>query len=279
MKHKEIIILGSGTSINDLSKEEIAYINNCEAIIAVNKFMAYYKKTGIKPNMVYYVDNYHINVKQFLNYIFKVCRRDGLTNITFFVSKNIRNTLFVDFLPYIFEKTKYVFKRFVRKLLYGKSKTFIEKFFFLAPKNNNFMYVKNQTYLVGGDWAESLDEVLFQYRGSLSTVLNLSTILYPGYTIKLIGTDFNSGKYFFDNELQDIEISWQDHTTEKVREEDTHWSVLPIKGTTMFDKFPFILNKLKENNNEIYCCNKQSLLVTENYIPYAPVIPGSEKDL
>ncbi|TSD66477.1 hypothetical protein FFF34_003475 [Inquilinus sp. KBS0705] len=277
MKHKEVIILGSGQSINELSKQEIDYVNNCEGVIAMNKFMAFYKQTGIKPNIVYYVDNHHINTKRFLNYLFKVCRQNSLTGITFFLNKKIKSDLYTSVVAYLFAKIRYNLKTIARKILYDKKKTFIQRFFFLAPSKNNYTFVKCSTYLVGGEWAKSVDEVLFHYRGSLSTVLNLATVLYPGYTIKLLGNDFNNGAYFFDEALKNIDVEWKDHTSEKVKETNTHWSVAQVEGTTIFDKFPYILSKLKENNNEIYCCNKQSLLVTGNYIPYAPVITGSVK--
>ena len=83
MKNQDVIVLGSGCSILDLSPPEIDYINNCEVIIAINKFMAFYQKSKILQTHVYFVDAYDKSTVRFLQYIFDVCRNNKLENLTF----------------------------------------------------------------------------------------------------------------------------------------------------------------------------------------------------
>ncbi len=96
---KEVVVLGSGLSINDLTAEDVAYINECEAVIAVNKFMAFYAQTGIVPNIVYYVD--HIEgCSPFIDHIFRVCERDGIRDLTFILSKKYQTRVRTSALAY-----------------------------------------------------------------------------------------------------------------------------------------------------------------------------------
>ena len=89
MKNQDVIVLGSGCSILDLSPPEIDYINNCEVIIAINKFMAFYQKSKILPTHVYFVDAYDKSTVRFLQYIFDVCRNNKLENLTFILNQKV----------------------------------------------------------------------------------------------------------------------------------------------------------------------------------------------
>lgn len=257
MKNNDIIILGSGMSILDLSEAEIKYINECPVRIAINKFAAFYKKVNIIPTHIYYVDDYEDSVVLFLQYIFNICRQNNLKNLTFILSNKLS-----------YKKMANNLILFYLKKLYVKIKKYKNYNIFLVPKNCSFEFISHQHWLKGNKWSDSLESPLFHYRGSLSTVLNYVSIKYPKHPIKLVGVDFNSPGYFFQEELEKLNFAWQDWTTPIIKKEKTHFSAIPYEGTTIFDKFDFILEHLKYSGNEIFSCNPDSLLVAKNLVKY-----------
>ncbi len=258
---KELFVLGSGESVSRLTEAERAYINNAPVKLAVNKFGAFYDKAGIVPTHIYFVDAFSESSVNMLRHIIKKVRKDNLKNIVFIVRKNIR-LLFIQN-PFLYLKWK------VLKVL---RKEFKEMALFHVPKSAVVRQIKPTGWLEGGEWAKSLDDYLFHYRGSLTTVLNYISVCFPGYTIKLIGTDFNSSKYFYEEELKQLKFDATDWTTNIIKKENKHFSAVSYEGTTMFDKFDYILENLEKSDNKIYCCNAESLLVTGGYIKFAEVI-------
>ncbi|MGK7951182.1 MAG: hypothetical protein AB4368_20950 [Xenococcaceae cyanobacterium] len=263
MKKNDIIILGSGMSILDLSEAELQYINECPVRIAINKFMAFYKKANIMPTDIYFVDNYEASVNSFLQYIFDVCRQDKLKKLNFILGKHLT--------PKILRLSSDPFSFYVKKQCFSLLKK-NNKNLFLVPKNSSFEFIFHQNWLEGNTWSDSLDRPLFHYRGSLSTVLNYVSIKYPNHRIKLVGVDFNSPSYFFQEELEKLNFAWQDWTTPITKKEKIHFSAIPYEGTTIFDKFDFIIENLKRSGNEIFSCNPNSLLVTKNLVKYNEII-------
>lgn len=261
MNNNEIIILGSGMSILELSEAEIEYINQCPVRIAVNKFMAFYKKVNIMPTHVYYVDSYQTSVILFLQHIFNVCRQDQLKNLTFILGQHLNHKRIISNPLYFYLRQQYL-----------KIKKINDINFFLVPQNCYFEFISHQSTLEGNEWSNTLEQPLFHYRGSLSTVLNYVSIKYPHHPVKLIGVDFNSPGYFFQDELNNLNFDWQDWTTPITQEKKIHFSAIPYKGTTIFDKFDFMVEHLKRSGNEIFSCNSNSILVQKKLIEYAPVI-------
>ncbi|AFZ36136.1 hypothetical protein Sta7437_2605 [Stanieria cyanosphaera PCC 7437] len=261
MTKNDIIILGSGMSILDLSAAEIEYINQCSVRIAVNKFMAFYKKVNIMPTHVYYVDAYEKSVVLFLQHIFNVCRKDKLENLTFILGKHLNQKKVISNLLYFYLKKNYL-----------KFKKIDNVNLFLVPKNCFFEFISHQDWLHGNEWSHTLKQPLFHYRGSLSTVLNYVSIKYPNHPIKLVGVDFNSPDYFFQKELEKLNFAWQDWTTPIIQKEKNHFSAIPYEGTTIFDKFEFIIENLHKSGNEIFSCNPNGLLVSKNLVKYNKII-------
>jgi hypothetical protein len=261
MNNNEIIILGSGMSILELSEAEIEYINQCPVRIAVNKFVAFYKKVNIMPTHIYYVDSYQTSVILFLQHIFNVCRKDKLENLTFILGRHLNYKRVISNQLYFYLRQQYL-----------KLRKIDDTNFFLVPKNCFFEFISHQDWLEGNEWSHTLEQPLFHYRGSLSTVLNYVSIKYPNHPIKLVGVDFNSPGYFFQEELEKLNFAWQDWTTPVTKKEKVHFSAIPYKGTTIFDKFDFIIENLKLSGNEIFSSNPNSLLVTKNLIKYSRVV-------
>ena len=267
-----VIVLGSGESIGNLTDDEIAYINRCKTVIAMNKFMAFYKKSRILPTHVYFHDT-HDNSLRFLKHIFDVCRRDGLQGLTFVLSRERQDKYFRTHGEWVKQNIGFyrswcavLIKKSIKKLLRMKrtTKTFPQKpIYLMLPEDNSFQFVETTRFMEGGRWAVSLDEPLFHYRGSLSSVLNYVTIERPGCEVYLVGNDFYGSKYFFEDELRELDIDWQDWTTTLVREQGKHFSFQDHKGTKISDRFPEIIERMSESRNRLHCINEDSLLVKE----------------
>lgn len=259
----EVFVLGSGQSISQLTQAEIDYINRAECRLAINKFMAFYRLAGIRPTHVFFVDR-HDDSLLFLQHIFDLCIRDGLADITFVLDARYRGRLASSRLLYFAKRAAF---GLVLGLLNRSDKTV-----FYVPRDCQFHFITRPLSLEGGEWATSLEQPLFHYRGSLSTALNYVSICFPDRVVKLVGVDFNSSDYFFQEQLEELELPWEDWTTPIVEEEGRHFSAIAYKGTTIFDRFDYIVEQLERTGNPIYNCNRESLLVEKGFTSYAPVM-------
>lgn len=271
----KVIILGSGMSILDLTGEEVRFINRCKSVIAVNKFMAFYERTGIVPTHVYFVDTSYSSYF-FLNHIFDLCCRNNLSNVTFILSKRMQRRTYKKTLKKLYLKlvvAVYDFLRFIKRREIDILKELFEdrKLLFLRD-NFKYLYIKHEDWLKGGEWAYSLHTKLFHYRGSLTTVLNLCAIMFPGNDIFLVGNDFNGTSYFYEDDLDKLDFKWKDWTYDKIKSEGKHFSFIDYKGTKMTDAFPYIIDCLEKTKNKLYCTNSNSLLVKEGFVDYSSLI-------
>jgi hypothetical protein len=257
----EVVVLGSGPSILELTPEDVAYINRCQWVIAVNKFMAFYKMTGIRPTHCYYLDQGEPCVMRFLQHVFDVCRADHLHGITFIMHKD-------------YEHRIHSFRRSYNKAKREfNAQTKLDSVF-LVPHLCHFQFLDRQNdWLKGDTWATSPDQPLFHCRGSLTSVLNYVGLCFPGRTVKLVGNDFNSSRYFFQDELEKLPFEWRDWTYPITQAAGRHFSAIDYKGTTMFDRFGYIMECLAKSNNRLVSCNPRSLLVEKGFVPYEPVRP------
>lgn len=263
------IVLGCGKSILSLTQDEIDHVNHCKIVIAMNKYMAFYKKIGIIPTHVYFVDD-HENSRRFLEYIFSVCEKDNLNGLTFLVSESLKSLLYstkvnrgILTIKNIFHDLIDSFRLICVRHFFLNRRRYIRK-----PLHNNFQFISTTDWLHGGAWAESLQENLFHYRGSLTSILNYCTIIAPTKDIYLLGNDFNGSEYFFEEDLKNIPFDWTDWTSSLTKKENKHFSFIDHQGTKMQDFFPFILGELDKRNTKLYCVNKDSLLVKECGVKY-----------
>lgn len=257
---KEVFVLGSGASINRLTKEEKTYINQAEVRIAMNKFTAFYKKAGIIPSHVFFVDAHSPSATKMLQQIFDLCHEDGLVDMHFIANVKVKNQVFQN------KSLSYYFHKYHPISLHRHHP------YYLIKSPFTIEYIDLYQYLEGGTWAKSIKEKLFHFRSSLTTVLNYVAIHYPGYTIKLVGVDLNSKNYFFEEELDELDFSASDWTTQYTKKEDKHFTVQNFQGTNLLDKMTFMVEELKKTGNELVCCTKSSLLVEENYLDYQSIV-------
>lgn len=263
------IVLGCGKSILDLTKEEIEYVNHCNVVIAMNKYMAFYKKIGIIPTHVYFVDD-HENSRKFLEYIFDVCQNDGLEGMTFVVNKSLRSVLYASILDKFSLILKNTWRDFVNsfKLVCARHIFLTKRRYICILPSCQYQFISTTNWLEGGFWANSLSEKLFHFRCSLTTILNYCTIIAPQKDIFLLGNDFRGSEYFFEDELNALPFDWKDWTTDITKKENKHFSFVDYEKTNIVDVFPQILDYLEKNQTNLYCTNPNSMLVTNCNVKY-----------
>ena len=256
----EVFVLGSGCSLGQLTQQEVDYITRAECVVALNKYMAFYKSLNILPTHVFFVDT-HPGSARFLQHTFDVCVRDNLQGITYILHRNWRWRL-----------SRFSLEQHLKKAMIRKLKREKDPLVFRVPRNSHFEFITRPLSTEGGMWASSLQQPLFHYRGTLTTALNYVSIKYPNRWVKLVGADLNSSQYFFQSELEKLDFQWQDWTTPIIQKEGLHFSAIEHKGTTMFDRFDYVVEQLGRTHNEIFNCNIESLLVTKGFTRYSPVI-------
>ena len=85
---EKVIVLGSGSSIKELSKHEVEYINKCKTVIAINKFAAFYKLSGIIPTHIYFHDFFGLEMFKFL---VSRLKNKEFKNLKIYTNKYFRN--------------------------------------------------------------------------------------------------------------------------------------------------------------------------------------------
>ena len=147
----------------------------------------------------------------------------------------------------------------------------------LKPDNAKIVPIRLETLNSGQVWAKHLTDKMFNYKGSLSSILNLVTNIAPGCPVFLVGNDFGEAEYFFQKEWEMSPIYSEDFSVKIVKKKNTHMSFVPTDGhKTIADKMPFMIAKMLETNNRLYCVNPNSLLVIKAGVEYKK-LPVDEK--
>jgi hypothetical protein len=283
----ECYIIGSGPSLLTLSEEEKQHLNSSEKTLSLNQYLVHWRKVGIKPKKHIMADGYFPAIRLFVDTINEI-RRLG-ESVEYFAHTNYQR-----YFP---------LRRNYRSLKHGlrlRLQT-IRDFRYYVPYGIDCgrvrwftqaaqMLPENAEIAVDAMWATSLQVPLFYWRGTLSSAINLANILWPGCNVKLLGIDLNSYGYFFDPEfgMKDNEklslfdkkrLSGvhADHHS-KSRSLRTHATAVSFesKETRVLPGiqacFPFITKALERTGSSLFCCNPDSLLVTENVCAYAPIL-------
>lgn len=285
-----VLVLGSGKSILDLSINEQELLNTCEVKIGINKYTAFYELAGIEPSHVYFEDVHDLSSILMLKHIFKLLRKKNKKEITFIVSELYKNQLYKNQFSFLIIKIRCHVKVFLNFFLVNlgrktlkliNTKLFNEFVFYLSnylktkpilfynliPKKAiiqfiNIRHCENKENF----WAYKLNEPLYHFKGSFSSVLNYISICFPNKTILLAGVDFDTSDYFFEDELEKLNFKTKDWTYDLRKKYDKHYSILETNGVKIDDAFPFMLEKLKETNNKMYSLTEKSYLVKSGFV-------------
>ena len=277
---EKVIVLGSGSSIKELSKHEVEYINKCKTVIAINKFAAFYKLSGIIPTHIYFHDFFGLEMFKFLVSRLKNKEFNNLKIYTnkyfrnYFYSNNIQllTNIFRDLFLRLYSLLILIFFRFKNSKVQERIVLFRNFAYEKVDSHITFVPIDVTNSINNFYWAKNIKEKIFHFRGSLSSVLNLVTILFPNRDVFLVGNDFNGSKYFFQNELEELGDFWKDFTTPMVKNEGSHYSFQKIEGRTIESAFPFIISEMKKTKNKLFCINEDSLLVRKNLVNFKRLI-------
>lgn len=254
----EVYLLGCGRSMLDVSSVMVDRVNRAKCVIALNKYAAFYNVVGIVPTHIWFTE-IHPPSHRVLGYIFKRCRRDKLHGLTFITSPRVR---------WYAHRTLWSYWR-TRLLTTIRSKG--PSHAWLVPNDAEFEYITHTDWLEGGQWARSLDEPLYQYRTSFTSALNYIGIRYPDHTVRLLGTDFNSDGYFFDRELAELDVDWDDWSAPVQREQKCHSAITQEQGVPVTDKFLYVREQLEHAGVRLLCPNRDSVVVSKGLAEYEPM--------
>lgn len=275
-----VVILGSGASINKLPEDIKKWANKTRVRIAINKYGAFYEKAGIIPTDIYFHD-FHDETSEYFFYE-TINRTKSIAN-SYYVSpitkKFMTKSFFYFsylFVMYLIILNRSFFKKISRKLIKPFSKkshnsisSYFDKSIQRKPlllNRHNEIYNISVHYLWNLDnkWANTLNEKLFHFRGSLTSVLNLVSIKYPNLKVLMLGVDLATKEYFFDEELvvlyNKIGLGY-DWTQSFMDNSGKHYSAAIDSGVTIFDRFNYVVECLDKSQNKIFAYPKENAAI------------------
>lgn len=283
-------IFGSGASLLNLTQEEVQYLNEQPCTLSLNRYLLHWKTVGVVPKAHLMADVHFPCIKFFVETQAEIQRINQ--PVTYYINPRYL-AYFPDRLDYrlcrhavrrrweAWKGNRYIVPLRVRK------DNLVPFFQTNAPR---FADLLDDS---GWFWANSLDEPMLFFRGTLTSAVNLAAVIWPEADIKLLGVDLNSYGYFFDpktGEETEEEKADRIRRTDAVRaahhSKSRRMGVHATAATFEFGDrpalppvqsvFPRIREELAKTGRELYCCNPDSLLVTDGICPYAPVIPTEQ---
>lgn len=261
---KECFIIGSGSSLLDLTSEQIAYLKEHPHTLAMNKYYLFYEKVEIVPKALFLADHRFPTHRVFTEIIAKAKKSSQPP------------TIYVDNYYEILFRRPYRHLRWNLKerLKLYKNNRYLAPFWINYPQLNFFSH--RQGIYEGFSWSNNISEPLYWMHGSLTTAINLANIIYPGCDIKLIGVDLKSPEPFYEQELQTRQNLMDAGYFRNKRVGQHHTAIASKNGVTMLDAIKDLIRpELAKNNVNLFCCNPSSLLVTEDICEYAAIIPST----
>lgn len=235
-------VLGSGKSLLELSDREIESINNSPFSLCFNKYILFHELIGIRPTHYLLADSGKKAIFTFMRLEEKL---KTLNNISLIFSEDLIR---------------------VARLACGNN--YVNSIL----DNNPCKIIKRYHWLEGGKWARNMSEPIFHFRGSLSGCINLATILNTAQDINLVGVDLNDHDYFFSSIFASDPIKWAPLMNRLTPESELHETVVQYGGAPGLDyAMPFIRRKVQELGMNLYCSNKNSLLVSKNILEYRKI--------
>lgn len=280
---EDVYLLGCGQSVLDLTTEEVECINRAPVRLALNKFVAFHKVAGIVPTHVWFTED-HNDTYRILQYIFDVCERDDLENLTFVMGRHT-GQVFSWRARYWAERVRRsAYYRILRRLSPRRFPAIPHWNMLMAPAAGRlgwqFERVDRTNEVFGPMvWATSIEQPLFHHRTAFTAGLNYLSVKWPKATIRLVGTDFNGYGYFFDEEAQRRGIQWHDFTSSLQAERQAHFATIPDaiqeRPGTVFDVFPFMRKSIENQGGSIACNNPASATIQHGLADYAPIPTAS----
>ncbi len=264
---KTCFIIGSGQSMLDLSSRELQLLNKHTQTLALNKFLLFHKKINLVPKFCFLADRHYPAQFVFFESL-RIARKLG-SEIRFFVNEYYRETL-------VFPGRNFKTALERRKQVYAENGYWMP---FLSSYKN-IEYFKNDQCSDPRSfyWAETLQEKLFFYRGSLTTAINLAAIVFPGSDICLVGVDLKELSPFFEQEIKKVHRlhnGLNEGTLRKhkmAQDAGIHLTALEYNGTPGVQAvLPRVVSHLQERGVDLVSANCNSLLVEEKICSYRSI--------
>lgn len=267
-QNSTVYILGSGSSLLKLTEEEKEYLKN-QTIIAMNKYILFWQKIGIFPTHYFLADIHYPAIKVFQESQ-SIIKKSG-KDVYYLLDSSYKEAYWnkeykgINNLQWFKRSSRQIFSYAIRKSFFYKPWIHIDKVtYFKRP----------HTFDTPIKWAKSLEEELFFYRGSLTILLNLLSILPLGKKIKLLGIDLNTSSSFYEEEIKtrpDLQDQWMKF--QKNNSMNLHATAMPLNGQPgIQSQWEFINKQLHFSGRELFCCNIESLLIQDGLCQYAPIL-------
>jgi hypothetical protein len=275
---KDVFIIVTGSSLNNICKEEKDYINSCPSICA-GHYLLYWELLGIKPNHFVFPGHAWDSptngiIPGGLFYgVVEICEHHKL-DVDFYVIPETYNYIKNGIIP-------------IHKSGLGKR---------LKPcKVNNSVKCtainvsESLHYQSTEVWAHDLKDK-FWFNSGIGTAINLATVLYPNSNIKLLGNDGgSSGQYFYNQKESNLDLITLFQKDLKRFAQPRKKSAIPHYNMSFFNT-TYAIQKTKDYNCKLFNCNKNSYFtkysksklsdfdkqyLKSNYfyqIPFAPIL-------
>lgn len=242
----DVFIILTGSSLNDINSDEKEYIQS-NPVIAAGHYLLYWELVGIQPD----------------HFVFPGHAWDSPTNGI------VPGGLIYGCVEICdFHKLKtdwYVIPETYEYITSGKipidENSGLGKNLYPCKENTDISVVsinagESISYQGLDIWADSLSDK-FWFNSGVGTAINLATVLYPGYNIKLLGNDGGAaGQYFYNQPGVDTSLITCFNKELTNRAKPTS-SVLPHYNMSFFNT-PYAIRRVSESGGVLYNCNKNS---------------------
>lgn len=257
-------VLGSGPSILDITDRQREWLSAQPFVFAMNKYLLFWEIAGIQPSHFFLLDSHFpayavlqesVEIAQSLDRPPLFCLRDTYR-------RYVNQHPIMQWMrkPGLLKQTK-------------NEHGFVPEFLEI---DNPLFFKSTDSLHAELKWADNLNQVLYYYRGSLTVLLNLITILNPNQPIYLLGVDMNTADSFYQDELnQRPMLRDQFHSVgEKAGKHPTVVERTLKGGKKMpgiLDRWPFIKESCEARGCPIYNTNPNSMLVEEGLAEHRPL--------
>ena len=287
MTNSTAYIIGSGPSLLNLTPREIEYLNRSKHTLSLNSYLEHWEKIGLLPKCHMMADGQFPTIRMLVNDARRIQRLGN--QITYYINHRYLRffPVFTDFrgVKHALRKRWEVWRDFSYLVPWTLPKKHMVTFSQFCQQKHAYRADNN-----GWFWAEKLSDPLYFYRGTLTSAINLASIIWPNCNISLIGVDLNSYGYFFDpkngetqmekyqkiNDLRIGKTSASHHL--KSHRLNQHATAVPYETNNknklpgIQNAFPKIVVELAKTGRKLTCSNPYSLLVEQNILPYEPLI-------
>ncbi|MFM1920864.1 MAG: hypothetical protein RLZZ303_2498 [Candidatus Hydrogenedentota bacterium] len=259
-----VYVLGSGASLLRLGPEECARVERGPAV-AMNKYLLFWELAGIWPSHYFLADIHYPALRVYEESVAIARTRKPAPH--FLLDESYRLRYGGGFAKRMRNLPFQLRQRWRHGYTYQPSS---------LPAGATY-FKRCHRWAAPQIWGETLDDLMYFHRGSLSVLINLLTVLRLGRHIKLLGVDLGTPGSFYDEAIQSRPYLFDDYMrlqqSGAVKEHVTAATFQGMPGIQA--KWPFIQENVERRGFRLSCCNPDSLLVREGLCPYAPVLDVS----